>query len=156
MSSNANPHMKHIKGSGPAVVSYVVAVPVGKAPNAPRFLNDVGQRYWREYTRALIAAGMLFETDLPTLEDLCYWESLKHRGRDELPTGKLFMEYRDEDTNAITHTQAHAAFSNLRRIQESIIKLREKLGLTVSDRSGLRIARPTVEKHDIHRKKKNW
>lgn len=147
MSTARKTNMKHVHGSGPARVEPVISVPVTRRPNAPRHLDDIGQRYWREYTRALVNAGQLFETDLQTLEDLCFWESLKHRGRDELPGDSLFMEYKDEEDGRLTHTQPHAAFSNLKSIQSTIVTLRSKLGLTVHDRSGLRVARRGVERN---------
>lgn len=134
----ATSKLRHIPGDGSAMVEGFSLLPLRKAPNAPRHLCDVGKSYWRSYTKAMITAGLLFEPDLSTLEDLCYWEAIKHRGRDELPSDSLFMEYRDSETGLVTHTQPHAAFSNLKSIQSTIAALRAKLGLTIHDRSGLK------------------
>jgi phage terminase small subunit len=137
---------------GPVRTESAVSTPLtGRPPNAPRHLDDVAQSYWRDYSRALIASGMLFEADLKTLEDLCFWEGLKHRGRDELPGGTLYMEYKDEEGNT-SHTQPHAAFSNLKAIQGTILQLRSKLGLTVSDRSGLKVAQRSSKMKSIREK----
>lgn len=144
------------EASGPIRVESAVSSPLsGRPPNAPRHLDDIAQSYWRDYSRALIAAGMLFESDLKTLEDLCFWEGLKHRGRDELPAGTLFMEYKDEDGNT-SHTQPHAAFSNLKSIQGTIVQLRAKLGLTVSDRSGLKVAQRSANMRSVKEKPGTW
>jgi phage terminase small subunit len=137
-------------------VEQAISKPLNKKPNAPRSLDDTGQRYWREYAGALIDSAQLFETDLSTLEDLCYWESLKHRGRDELPEGSLFMEYTDEETGRVSHTQPHAAFSNLKSIQSTIMALRGKLGLTVSDRSGLKVAKRFSNSMSGFKSERKW
>lgn len=148
--------MRSIPAGGSIRTEPATAEALDKKPNAPRSLDDIGQRYWREYAAALVAAGQLFEADLATLEDLCFWESVKHRGRDELPGGKLYMEYKDADTGRVSHTQPHAAFSNLKSIQSTVLALRGKLGLTLSDRSGLKVAkRGAVDKSSIA-KSKGW
>lgn len=148
--------MRSVPAGGSVRTEPATAEALDKKPNAPRSLNDISQRYWREYAAALVDAGQLFEADLATLEDLCFWEAVKHRGRDELPGGKMYMEYKDADSGEISHTQPHAAFSNLKAIQSTVLTLRGKLGLTLSDRSGLRVAkRGTVEKSNLTGTK-NW
>lgn len=114
----------------------------GRIPNAPRELSSTAQKFWRDYTKAMQNAGLLFECDLETIADLCYWESLKVRARDELPNDKLYLEYKDEETGSLKHIQTHPGFTNLRSIQAQILTLRGKLGLTLSDRSGLKVANP--------------
>ena len=113
--------------------------PMDNRPYAPRSLSEMGKEYWREYVKELEAAGMLYSIDLNVLKDLCRWESLKERAFGELPgpDKKLYLEYRKD--GALSHVQTHAAFTNLRSIQATINTLREKLGLSLRDRSGLKL-----------------
>lgn len=126
-----------------------------KKPYAPRDLSEVASDYWREYCRSLHESGMLFEIDLSLLKDLCRWEELKERAWRELPgpDKKLYLEYHSE-TGELTHVQSHAAFSNLRSIQSSINALREKMGLSLRDRSGMKI--PAKKQNNNTFNKKSW
>ena len=126
--------------------------PMESRPYAPRSLCETGKIYWRDYVQQLYDAGMLFSIDLTTLQDLCRWEAIKERAFSELPgpDKKLFMEYHKD--GELTHVQSHAAFANLRSCQATINTLREKLGLTLRDRSGLKIARRSPSHSHSHRK----
>jgi len=127
-----------------------------KKPYAPRELSDTAADYWRGYVSALHESGMLFEIDLALLKDLCRWEELKERAWTELPgpDKKLYLEYYNSETGAMTHVQSHAAFTNLRSIQSSINALREKMGLSLRDRSGMKI--PAKQQTNNLRKSKSW
>ncbi|MCC5906589.1 MAG: P27 family phage terminase small subunit [Balneolaceae bacterium] len=127
-------------------------------PYAPRSLDETAKDYWREYVAALHDAGMLFSIDLNVLKDLCRWESLKERAYDELPPPekKLYLEYYNSETGELTHVQSHAAFSNLRTIQSTINTLRSKLGLSISDRSGLQIMQRSPSSPAANTNRKNF
>ncbi len=130
--------------------------PMDRKPYAPRGLSETASDYWREYTNALQSAGMLFEIDLNVLKDLCRWEAIKERAFNEMPgpDQRLYVEYYNSDTGDMTHVQSHAAFTNLRSIQGTINKLREKLGLSLADRSGLKI--PAKPQANNRMKSKSW
>lgn len=120
-------------------------------PYAPRQLCETGKEFWREYVQVLHDAGMLFETDLNTLKDLCRWESLKDRIFNELPSveKKMYLEYYSKD-GRLTHVQPHAGFVNLRSAQVMINKLREQLGLTMKARSGLSLPKRSTTQGITH------
>jgi P27 family predicted phage terminase small subunit len=128
-----------------------------KPPNAPRNLGDHAQAYWRFYSRRLIDMNILYEPDLKALEDLCYWEGLKDRLRQQIDDHRTagVVEYKDK-AGRIKHTQPHAAYSMLQSAQGLVNELRKKFGLTPGDRPSIKVVRTPEMSSHTSPTKKDW
>lgn len=111
--------------------------------------DEIG--FWNTYCEILQQENELKQSILPTLSDLCRWEGLKVRAIAQLPEDHLYMEYYNE-AGEISHTQPHAALSNLKAIQQAVNVLREKLGLTDKNAGKKRGRPPEIPKLN----RKDW
>lgn len=90
----------------------------------PDKLNSVGEEYWDLYMEYLEDPNRV---QLKVLEDLCYWEMRKEQAISDLERiGRDFIAYFDGDKKP-KHTQPVAPMTNLKKSQEKVLKIREKL-----------------------------
>lgn len=90
----------------------------------PDKLNEDGQYYWDLYMQYLQTPNKI---QLKVLEDLCYWEMRKEQAISDLDKiGRDFIAYLDADKKP-KHTQPVAPMTNLKKAQEKVLKIRDKL-----------------------------